>query len=108
MKTLKFKSHLVEQILDGSKTVTWRLFDDKDLKKGDIFRVINSDTGEDAGKALIEEVKVKPLGQVNGTDFNGHEKYKNQADMFEHYKKYYGDKMDLGTMVKMVKFKLLK
>jgi hypothetical protein len=34
MKTLKFKPHLVEQILTGTKTSTWRLFDDKNIMGG--------------------------------------------------------------------------
>ena len=35
MKTLKFTTQLVEKILSGEKTSTWRLFDDKDFKNGD-------------------------------------------------------------------------
>ena len=35
MKTLKFKQCLVDQILRGEKTSTWRLFDDKDLNIGE-------------------------------------------------------------------------
>src|SRR3989344_2162716 len=107
MKTLKFKSHLVGQILNGSKTVTWRLFDDKDLKSGDIFSIINSDMGENISKAIIIGVKEKKLGQVKDDDFEGHEKYQNQDDMLEHYRKYYGDKVNLDTTVKIIKFRLV-
>ncbi|OGN34226.1 MAG: hypothetical protein A3G51_03965 [Candidatus Yanofskybacteria bacterium RIFCSPLOWO2_12_FULL_43_11b] len=107
MKTLKFKSHLVNQILNGSKTVTWRLFDDKDLKRGDVFCVLNSDTGENISKAVIVEIKEKKLGQVKDEDFDGHEKYQDQDDMLEHYRKYYGDKVNLDTTVKIIKFRLV-
>ena len=46
MKTLKFASHLVQKILSGEKTSTWRLFDDKDLQVGDGLIFVNKDTGE--------------------------------------------------------------
>lgn len=34
MKTIKFTPELSEQIIAGTKTSTWRLFDDKDLTVG--------------------------------------------------------------------------
>lgn len=34
-KTLKFTPELSAKILSGEKTSTWRLFDDKNLQKGD-------------------------------------------------------------------------
>jgi len=108
MKTLKFKPHLVDQILNGSKTVTWRLFDDKDLKVGDELSFVNSETGSHFTNARIIEITEKKLGEMQDDDFNGHEKYQNQNDMLEHYRKYYGDRVNLDTMVKVVKFKLLK
>lgn len=35
MKQIKFANDLVSKILEGSKTATWRLFDDKALQIGD-------------------------------------------------------------------------
>ena len=107
MKTLKFRSELVEQILNGTKTVTWRLFDDKDLKVGDSFKIINSEDGKEYGEAEIVEVKEKKLGEIKDEDFDGHEKYKNQDDMLKHYRKYYGDKVNLEIMVKIIGLKLI-
>lgn len=107
MKTLKFKNHLVEKMLNGTKTVTWRLFDDKDLTVGDELTFINSDTGEEFAEATITEIKEKKLGEVEESDYEGHEKYQNQEDMLQHYKGYYGDKVNLDTIIKMIKFKLI-
>lgn len=59
MKTLKFTSQLVDEILAGNKTSTWRLFDDKDLKNGDKLIFINKDTGDQFGTATITSLKVK-------------------------------------------------
>jgi len=44
MKTLKFTPHLVEQILAGTKTSTWRLFDDKNIMGGDLPNFFNKET----------------------------------------------------------------
>jgi len=107
MKTLKFRPELVEQILNGTKRVTWRLFDDKNLSVGDNFKIINSKNGKEYGEAEIVEVKEKKLGEIKDEDFDGHEKYKNQDDMLEHYRKYYGDKVNLDIIVKMIKFELI-
>ncbi len=45
MKTLKFAPELCEQIITGTKTSTWRLFDDKDLTVGDELQFINKESG---------------------------------------------------------------
>lgn len=107
MKTLKFKDFLAKKILAGDKITTWRLFDDKDLTVGDKLTFINSDTGEEFAKANIVEINTKNLGELEEADFEGHEKYKDQDDMLAHYRNYYGNKVNLNTEVKMIKFKLV-
>lgn len=108
MKTLKFKSHLVDQILNGSKTVTWRLFDDKDLKIGDELEFINSETKEVFARAIITKVREKKLGDITDDDFefSGYKK-EDENELIKHYKAIYGDKVNWDTMVKMIKFKLI-
>ena len=109
MKTLKFKDYLVSKILDGSKIITWRLFDDKDLQVGDILVFINSVSGKEFAKAEITGVREKKLGEIQEADFEeGHEKYKSQNDMLTHYRDYYGDKVDLNTVIKIVKYRLVE
>lgn len=108
MKTLKFKPHLVDQILNGSKKVTWRLFDDKNLTNGDMFEITDALTGKNKGRAVIIEVKEKKLGEVadEDYDYSGYKK-ENQDEMLEHYRDIYGDKVNLDTSVKMIRFNLL-
>lgn len=108
MKTLKFKPHLIDQILNGSKTVTWRLFDDKNLTNGDMFEIIDASTSKSKGEAVIVEVKEKKLGEVTDEDYDysGYKK-ENQSEMLEHYKDIYGDKVGLDTVVKMIKFRMI-
>ena len=108
MKTLKFKDCLVPKILDGSKVITWRLFDDKNLSVGDELLFVNSNSGKEFAKAEIIGVREKKLREIVEADFEeGHEKYKNQEDMLVHYRDYHGDKVDLNSVIKIVKFKLL-
>ena len=59
IKTLKFKGYLVPKILDGSKIITWRLFDDKDLQVGDMLLFTNSASGKEFAKAEIVGVREK-------------------------------------------------
>jgi hypothetical protein len=107
MKSLKFMPHLVPKVLSGEKTSTWRLFDDKNLTEGDEFIMINKETGKEFAKAKITSVKERNLGELNEDDFEGHEKYKDQEDMLNHYRGYYGNEVFLGTVVKMVDFELI-
>lgn len=107
MKTLKFRYNLVQKILDGSKTVTWRLFDDKNLKAGDQIELIDWESGEKFAKAEITGMREKKLGEITEKDFEGHEKYESNEEMIERYKEYYGEKVNMDTTVKIIDFKLL-
>ena len=53
MKTLKFRHHLVKEILVGRKTTTWRLFDDKDLSVGDPLELLDWESGKKFAEAEI-------------------------------------------------------
>jgi len=108
MKTLKFKDFKTKWILEGVKTSTMRLFDDKNLKKGDDLELVNSDSGEIFSRAIITEVIYKKLEEIDDVDLEGHEKCDNKDEMLQSLIKYYGDKVNLDTMVKVVKFKLTK
>ena len=105
-KTLKFRGHLAGLILKGKKTTTWRLFDDKDLKVKDLLNLQDSETGKDFAKAEIVGVTEKKLKELKEKDYDGHEKFESEKDMLNHYKEYYGDKVDLNTVVKIIKFNL--
>ena len=106
-KTLKFKPHLVELILLGKKTTTWRLFDDKDLSVGDEVEIVNSDTKAAAARAQLVRVYSKPLGSVTEADYSGHERYESKQTMLMEFRGYYGNKVNEDTEVKIISFKLL-
>ncbi|MBI2003425.1 MAG: ASCH domain-containing protein [Parcubacteria group bacterium] len=106
MKSLKFQPHFVKEILEGRKTTTWRLFDDKDLKVGDKLEFLNAETLEKFAEAEIIDIKKKRLGEIENSDYEGQRKFDSQEEMLKHYKTIYGDKVDLDTEVKIVKFRL--
>ncbi len=108
MKTLKFKGFKAQWILDGVKSSTMRLFDDKELQIGDELELINSDSGEAFSQAVVIEVIYKKLGEIEDVDLDGHEKWDSKDEMLKSLQKYYGEKVDWDTEVKIVKFKLTK
>lgn len=106
MKTLKFKDNLVSSILSQEKYVTWRFFDDKDLKIDDELIFINKDTDKEFAQAVIVGVREKKLGEIDESDFLGHEHFKNTEDMFQTYVSYYGDTINKESVTKIINFKL--
>jgi hypothetical protein len=106
MKTIKFRDYLVPLVLSGEKDCTWRLFDDKDIQVGDNVLLINWNTKEQFGSALIVSVKEKMLKELQDSDFEGHEKFESTEKMYESYRTYYGDNVVPESVVKIIKFKL--
>lgn len=108
MKTLKFRKFLADEIVAGKKTSTWRLFDDKGLSAGDLLVFIEKETGREFVEAKILSVDAKRLGDVESADFDGHEKYESKEKMLEAYRGYYGEKVDENTVVKIVRFEVMR
>tara|TARA_B100000745_G_scaffold298646_1_gene247748 strand:+ start:12440 stop:12781 length:342 start_codon:yes stop_codon:yes gene_type:complete len=108
MKTLKFAPNLVPLLLSGEKTTTWRLFDDKDLSVGDKILFLNKKTLEEVGVGEIASVEVKTLGTLTDKDWEGHERYSSDEEMYKTYRGYYGDKVGPDSEVKLIDFDFKK
>lgn len=106
MKTLKFTSELTKKILCGEKTSTWRLFDDKDLKKDDELIFIEKETGKEFAKAVIVSVGEKKFQDLTEKDWEGHEHFESEEKMYEAYKKYYGLEVSPTSVLKIIHFGL--
>lgn len=106
-KIIKFRDNLAKMVLAGEKDSTWRLFDDKNLHEGDTAELINWDTGEVFGKATLTEVREKKMGELEEPEFDGHEKFSSEEEMYKTYRSYYGDRVGPDTIVKIIQFKLL-
>ena len=107
MKIIKFKDFKCQLILEGTKTSTMRIFDEKDLEVNDELELFNSDTNEVFSKALITEIILKKLGEVDDLDLVGHEKWESREDMLKTLQGFYDDKVDFNNLVKIVRFKLI-
>lgn len=107
MKTLKFREKLSKQILKGTKTATWRLFDDKNLSKGDVVSFLVWETKKEFAKAKLTEVRETTLGGLTDKDWEGHEKFASNKEMYDTLKTFYKRKVTKDSPVKVIKFKLL-
>ena len=113
MKSLKFDHDLAQRILKGEKTSTWRLYDDKDISVNDEVSLVdkvdpaNAKTWTSIGKARIDTIIQKRLGDIQPEDYTGHEKFLSREKMLEAYRKYYGQGVDLDTAVKIIHFTLM-
>ncbi len=109
MKTLKFRPELAQLVIEGKKTTTWRMFDDKDLQAGDTVEFINKATLQPFGRAVITEVAEKPLKNLDDADWEGHECFPSEEAMYAAYREYYpGCEVGPETMVNILHFELTK
>ncbi len=107
MKTLKFRPYLVQLILDRVKDTTWRLFDDKDIKEGDKLSLLNWITLKEFAKTIVVSVRETSFNELTEEDWKGHEKFESKEKMYEEYSKYYKQKIDENTKLKIIKFRLV-
>jgi hypothetical protein len=105
-KDIKFRDNLAKLVIAGEKNSTWRLFDDKDLTEGDAVNLVNWNTEEVFATATLIEVREKKMGELEDADFDGHEKFASEEEMYQTYRTYYGDKVRPDTIVKIIRFKL--
>lgn len=106
LKTLTFDAHLVPLILNGSKTTTWRLFDDKDLQSGDRVEFLGRPEKKSFALAKIIEVIEKRFQDLDETDWVGHEKFSSDDEMYRWYSEAYKAEVGPGTLLKIVHFEI--
>lgn len=106
-KSLKFAPELMPLILSGNKDCTWRLWDDKHFRVGDLIVLIARPDLKVFGEAEIVEVINKTIGELTNEDKRGHEPFYSDAEMYATYEKYYGKHIDFSTPVTIYRFKLI-
>jgi ribonuclease HI len=110
MKTLKVNHELAEFIRSGGKTITWRLYDDKDLSVNDEVELVdkidarNPSTWRVMGIARITKIVQKRLADIHESDFEGQRAFQTQHEMLKAYKSYYGADVSTDTPVKIIHF----
>ncbi len=106
-KKMKFNANLVPLVLSGGKVSTWRLWDDKDLKVGDIVDFLESGTGKHFASGRLTKVIQKRLGELTEEDKSGHEKFSSDENMYKTYKDYYQREVGPMSIVKIIWFELI-
>lgn len=110
MKTLKLEHQLAQMVLKGTKTSTWRLFDDKNLAVGDELQLIDKVDPRDQstwviiGTGIITQVIKVRLGDITAEQAVGHETFSSPEVMLKTYQGYYGSGVTLATEVKIIHF----
>jgi len=106
-KTLKFHSSLAPAILAGQKTATWRPFDDKNLQAGDIVDFLDAAGSAKFATAKLLSVTEKMFSELEESDHVGHEKFPDAKAMYLNFTMSYNRPVTPGTLLKIIKFKLL-
>lgn len=110
MKSIKLDHNLAQLVLKGEKTSTWRLFDDKDLSVNDIVKLVDKvdptrpETWQVIGEARIHTVVQKRLGDIDDSDYDGHERFASKHELLKTYQGYYGSDVNYDTIVKIIRF----
>ena len=109
MKTLKLNHKEAQQILDGKRTITWRLFDDKDLSVNDYVQLVDKVVPDDAatwkiiGTAQITKIIQKRLSESTHHEYE-YEGYKSLKEMIKTHSKFYQQEVLDDTPAKIVHF----
>ncbi len=106
MKQLRFAEPLPQKILNNEKYSTWRINDEKNIVEGDELSLCYKDRKEFA-KAITIKVKETKFKDLTDEDWEGHEKFNSDEEMYNIYSNYYGFKVTPDTNVKIIKFRLL-
>ncbi|MEI6327104.1 MAG: ASCH domain-containing protein [Candidatus Roizmanbacteria bacterium] len=106
MKELGFAPHLIPLVLNGSKTVTWRFFDDKNITAGEFVTCVHQFTRQPNAKLIITSVVRKKLKNIDDLDRKGHEEIGDIIDILSQYKKYYSRDITLEDEVKIIRFEV--
>lgn len=110
MKTLKLDHELAAAVIAGTKTSTWRLFDEKNISVNDQVLLIDKvnakdkSTWVDIGTATVSQVTEKRLGELSDEDWEGHDRYADDEEMYQTYRSYYGPQVGPDTPVKLIHF----
>lgn len=110
MKTLKLNHELASLVKTGQQTLTWRLFDDKDLAVNDDVELIDKvnphepATWKVIGIARINKIVQKRVCDMTQADYQGPEKPSSLGKVVELFRQYYGSEVSSDTPVKIIHF----
>jgi len=110
MKKLKLDHELAQLVIEGQKTSTWRLFDDKDLSVDDKVLLVDKvdpkqpNTWKAIGMATINSVHERRLADITDRDLSEGEAFMSREEMLATYRRYYGPNVTWQTPIKIIQF----
>lgn len=114
---VNFAPKLVRLVKSGEKYLTWRINDEKDFQVGDELILwlkgkdengLQVESQAEFGRGRVVDVWEKKFKDFTFKEKNGHEKFGSDEEMIDQYKKYYGDFVNPETIVKIIRFELIK
>lgn len=113
-KTLKLSHQFADEIRSGTHLVTWRLYDDKDLRVDDHVELIDKVDSTDPASwdvfatVIIDTVIEKRLADVTEAELTSNFGDRSREDVLTLLRSYYGRDVTWQTPVKIVHFHLVK
>lgn len=113
-KQLKFQHQPALNILNGTKTTTFRFFDDKNIRVGDVIEIVDKvEQDNPASWMIIGEVQVNQVAEkrvcdVSGDDWIGHKTYIDTNAFINEYSQYYKQSITKETPLKIIRFSFTK
>jgi ribonuclease HI len=110
MKTLKFNHQAAQEITNGQKTITWRLYDDKELAVNDEIKFIDKLDPDDPiswkviGTGKVKQIVEKNLGDVTLEEMEQGEGHPSKEKALQAYQTFYGKSVNYETPVKIISF----
>lgn len=110
MKYVKVSHKVAKLILEGEKSSTWRVNDEKNISVDDDIGIIDKVDAKDQGTwqvigtGKVSSVVQKRLKDIKNHDLGPGEEFENMEDMLKTFQDYYGPDINLNTTVKIINF----
>lgn len=111
MKQLKFEHQFAQDIKDGSKTATFRVNEDKDIRPGDIVELVDKVSHdyptkwEIPGELEITEVTQVPISELSKEHMLRAESFDSTEEMVQTFQRFYGEHVGPDTLVHVLSFR---
>lgn len=114
MEKIHFADKLIEPILSGQKTSTWKINEEvhfrrsntDNVKKDDLISLCNNE-GEEFAQGKILDIKEMMFEELTDEDKKEHEKFSSDEEMYREYSNYYKIKIGPKSKMKIIRFNLI-
>lgn len=110
MKQLKFEHQFAQAVKTGDKSATLRVHDDKDINVGDMLQLVDKvdrdypTTWEVTGELHVNEIEQIALEKLSKEHFVSAESFKDQTEMLQVFRRFYGEHVSESTPVNVIHF----